>query len=315
MALIDHIIPLSYGRFGFQSRSKKWQFQWEPDHLSGKTALVTGANSGIGFETAQALCQMGAHVYLAVRNKSKGQESLQMILKKMPTAKVELVEVDMTSLESIHQLCTEMLQKNQPIDILIHNAGAMYKEREFNAEGLEKTFVISALGPFFMNHLLTPILNQSQNARVIHVASGGMYLQSVDLSDIGFRTQAYRDMKAYAHGKRVMVILSELFAELWKNTSIQSFAMHPGWVDTPALAAAMPGFYNLTKSILRSAPQGADTLIWLSAESSDKIQSGAFYFDREIKPIDANNKTRLNDKQKKSIWDYCSRMIDSVYQK
>ena len=152
-----------------------------------------------------------------------------------------------------------------------------------DTDGLELTFATHVVGPHLLTRLLRGRLEQSPDARVVWVSSGGMYTRRLNLRDPNWTARReYDGVLAYAETKRAQVVLSELWAEQLRGTSVKVNAMHPGWADTPAVQSSIPGFYQLTRRILRTPAEGADTIIWLAASDAAREHTGEFFFDREF---------------------------------
>ena len=134
-----------------------------------------------------------------------------------------------------------------------------------------------------MLSLLLPALKSSSDARVINVASGGMYTQGLRASMLGPRPSDYDGPTAYARAKRGLVILSEIWGRQWKDHGISVHAMHPGWVDTPGLETSLPAFHRQLRRWLRTPEQGTDTIVWLAASPDAHRASGHFWLDRKIR--------------------------------
>lgn len=148
-----------------------------------------------------------------------------------------------------------------------------------NAEGLEKNFATNTLGVYILTQSLIPLLQKSRDPRVITVSSGGMLVQKLCSDDLQAERGSFDGTMVYAQNKRQQVELTEHWAKA--NPAIHFSAMHPGWADTPAVSTAMPQFHQMMGDRLRSAEQGADTLIWLAlAKAAAKTPSGLFFQDR-----------------------------------
>ena len=264
----------SFDRLGFLRHQRSFNPNDLPALLTGRRYLVTGANSGIGFATALGLATRGAEVWMLCRDKTRGEEALQQIRQQSQSEKVFLSLVDIASLASIRRFVEGFPQ--EPIDGLAHNAGLLPAERQLSPEGAEITFAAHVLGPQLLTTLLLPRLKMAAAPRVVFVSSGGMYTKKLSLDDLNWERRTYDGVAAYAQTKRMQVILAELWKEVEPEVSF--YAMHPGWAETPALQKSLPTFYKITKTFLRSAEQGADTLLWLLA--GPKQESGTFWFDR-----------------------------------
>jgi dehydrogenase/reductase SDR family member 12 len=265
----------SFDRFGFLRHQRNFKPNDIPETLAGKTYLITGANSGLGFETALDLATRGAEVWMLCRDKVRGEEALHKVQQQSQSNKVSLSLIDMASFASIRSFVESF--PREAIDGLAHNAGLLPLERQESPEGAEITFAAHVLGPQLLTTLLLPKLKKApEEARVVFVSSGGMYTTKLSLDDLDWKRRKYDGVAAYAQTKRMQVILTEIWKEA--EPKVLFYSMHPGWAETPALQKSLPTFYKITKRFLRSAAQGADTIIWLL--TGPKQASGTFWFDR-----------------------------------
>lgn len=269
---------LKFTRLGYQRAKKHWKGL--AADLSGKQAVITGATSGLGRETAIALAKMGADILVVARNRDKVQE-LANLIEQETGQQIRSVIADLSSIEETARAAEEIASQFARIDILVNNAGALFNERTITPEQLEKSFALLLLSPFVLTETLLPNLKQSPQGRVINVSSGGMYTQPVYPDDLNYEQGNYDGPKAYARAKRGLVDMTEAWTRLHADSPVTFNAMHPGWADTPAVASSLPGFYKVTKSWLRTPREGADTIIWLAAAKEVADQSGRFWLDRE----------------------------------
>ncbi|XP_037383157.1 dehydrogenase/reductase SDR family member 12 isoform X2 [Talpa occidentalis] len=159
----------------------------------------------------------------------------------------------------------------------------MVNKRELTEDGLEKNFATNTLGVYILTTALIPVLEKAHDPRVITVSSGGMLVQKLSISDLQSERTAFNGTMVYAQNKRQQVVLTERWAQ--QHPAIHFSSMHPGWVDTPAVRQSMPGFHARLKDRLRSAAQGADTVLWLALSSAAPLQpSGQFFQDRKPVP-------------------------------
>lgn len=169
--------------------------------------------------------------------------------------------------------------------MLIHGAGAINKDYRTNDAGIELTVASQVIAPFLLTRLLLPPLRAAGRraggpARVIAVSSGGMYSQRLDPQTLQMPASGYKGATAYARAKRAQVALSREWARRLDGAEVTFHATHPGWADTPGLAAALPGFHRVMGSIPRSPQQGADTVVWLASTDAGRLGSGQFWHDR-----------------------------------
>jgi dehydrogenase/reductase SDR family member 12 len=281
----DPLALFSFNRMGFELN----RLGFEPDDLprdaGGRIALVTGANSGMGYATSLELARRGFDVWMLCRDPVRGREARDSIARSVASARgeghVHLGVVDMASLGSIRRFVREFPPGR--VDVLVHNAGVLPHEKLLGADGVELTFATHVLGPFALTALLHDRLSQSGDARVIFVASGGLYLQRLDLSLVDVEAARFDGTRAYANAKRAQVVLAHVLAERFSGREAITFAsMHPGWADTNALRTSLPRFHSMMRHLLRSAEQGADTIVWLAASPTPKGTHGALWFDRRV---------------------------------
>ena len=201
---------------------------------TGKVMLVTGANSGIGYQAALELARHGAHVLLGVRNPAKGQDALQRLLREAPGASAEVVELDVASLSSVHSFAEGFLRREQALDVLINNAGVMaLPKRELTADGFERQFATNHLGHFALTGLLLPALKRSSVARVVTVASRAHRNGTIEGDNLQSE-RSYDPMGVYANTKLANLLFAYELDRRLKAAggSLLSIAAHPGVAKT-----------------------------------------------------------------------------------
>ena len=302
-AVVDPTIVFSFDRTGFWIHSATFDSADLDVNLRGRVCLVTGANSGIGFEAAKALAERGADVWLLCRDPERGRAAVDAIRREVPLARLYCETLDVSSLASMRSFCERFPAER--VDVLIHNAGVLPQERRETPEGIELTWATNVVGPFLLTHLLLPKLRASEAARVITVSSGGMYSTRLTVDDVESRTGTFSGVKAYALTKRAQVVLNELWAEHNPESGITFAAMHPGWVDTPGLRSSLSGFYRLMRKRLRTPAQGADTIVWLAVCPRITGQSGRFWFDRRPRRTHFLPGTRETQNDLRRLWARC----------
>ncbi|XP_073144514.1 uncharacterized protein [Henckelia pumila] len=252
--------------------------------IEGKNCIVTGANSGIGYATAEGLASRGATVYIVCRNKERGEAALSKIQAATGNKNVFLEVCDISSTRDVKSFATRFSSKDKPIHILVNNAGLLENNRLTTSEGFEMNFAVNVLGTYTMTELMLPFLEKAApDARVINVASGGMYTSPLT-DDLQFSGDKFDGVEQYARNKRVQVALTEKWAEKYKDKGLGFYSMHPGWADTPGVATSLPRFSKKLSGNLRTIEEGADTIIWLALQPKEKLISGGFYFDRAEAP-------------------------------
>lgn len=299
--LLDRTVVPGYSKIGYLVRRTWWPADDpRPGSLAGKRALVTGAGSGLGQETALGLARLGAAVHLLVRNEVKGRAAADAILAELPGADVHVEVCDMSDLTAVRRVADDLAGRLPRLDVLVHNAGALPAERTESPDGHELTVAVHVLGPLLMTERLRPVL-AGHDARVVLVSSGGMYTQRLPVHDPDYERGDYKGTVAYARSKRMQVALAPLMQERWRTDGITVHTMHPGWADTPGVASSLPLFKKITGPVLRDARAGADTVVWLAA-TEPAPAGGRFWHDREARPTHYRAATRESAEDRGAMW-------------
>lgn len=271
--------------------------------MSGRRALVTGANSGIGFATAHGLARLGAQVTLCCRDAARGAAAAEALVTAQPGARVDVARLDVSDLNDVRRFAAAL--EGAPVHIVVHNAGTMPDTREVTPAGDEVTLATHVLGPHLLTRALAPSLAAAGHARVVWVSSGGMYSRKLRVSDPDITARPYDPLDAYACTKRMQVVLAELWAERLRAQGTVVHAMHPGWADTPAVARFMPKFHKAMAGRLRTPEQGADTVTWVCAAAAPGATTGLFYFDRAPRSTHLLPWTRESSADRDALWAMC----------
>lgn len=200
--------------------------------LSGKTIVITGGNSGIGYEAAIGLAAMGGRVVITARNPQKGADALARIKKRSASEQVEVRPLDLASFASIRSFAAEWLAGESRLDVLINNAGGILTDRELTEEGFEKTFGANHLGHFLLTDLLLDQIKQSAPARIINVASLAHRGGRPNMTDLNWEVRRYRGPQAYNDSKLCNVLYTLELARRLEGTGVTVNCCHPGPVRT-----------------------------------------------------------------------------------
>ena len=251
-----------------------------PDQ-TGRVAVVTGANTGLGYHTAVALAQSGAHVVLAVRNLEKGNLALARIVAAHPKADVTLQGLDLSSLKSVRTAATALRTAYPRIDLLINNAGVMWTPKQLTADGFEMQFGTNHLGHFALTGLLLDNLLGVRGSRVVTVSSTGhRFRAAIHFDDLQWE-QHYDRIAAYGQSKLANLLftyeLQRRLADKQQNTI--ATAAHPGGSNTELArhlpAVFKPAFTMLGPLLFQNAAMGA--LPTLRAATDPDVQGGQYY--------------------------------------
>jgi NAD(P)-dependent dehydrogenase (short-subunit alcohol dehydrogenase family) len=275
---LDGSIVLSFDRSGFRRHAASFAASDLDVDLTGHVCLVTGANSGIGFQTALGLAARRATVWLLCRNRQRADNAVREIRRRTGSRRVHSAQLDVSDLGAVRRFVRDF--EPRVVDVLVHNAGVLPDSRIESPDGHELTLATHVLGPTLLTRLLLPKLRRSADPRVVMVSSGGMYTQRLSVADVEWRDRPYDGVTAYARTKRMQVVLAEQLADELRPHGISVNSMHPGWADTPAVRTSLPRFWKTMQRRLRTPAEGADTAIWLAASVAARGQSGRFWFDR-----------------------------------
>jgi NAD(P)-dependent dehydrogenase (short-subunit alcohol dehydrogenase family) len=257
----------------------KWTTADIPDQ-TGRVAVITGANTGLGYETAAALAAKGAHVVLAVRNLDKGKDAALLISRRHPSADLALQELDLTSLESIRAAADQLRATHDRIDLLINNAGVMYTPKSTTKDGFELQFGTNHLGHFAFTALLLDRLLPVAGSRIVTVSSvGHRILADIHFDDLQWERR-YNRVAAYGQAKLANLLFTyELQRRLAPHGSTIAAAAHPGGSNTelgrytPALAR--PAVDLFFSRIAQDPAMGA--LPTLRAATDPAVLGGQYY--------------------------------------
>jgi NAD(P)-dependent dehydrogenase (short-subunit alcohol dehydrogenase family)/carbon monoxide dehydrogenase subunit G len=302
------IVP---GLLGFTNVGYHWHKRsWKPLAVSlrGRTAVVTGATSGLGQAAASQLAELGARVILVGRNPDKAEDTRREIVAATGNDNVAVALADLSLLADVRKLARKLLETEPRIHVLVNNAGVLLNQRTTTPEGNEATLATNLLAPYLLTQTLLPRLLKSAPSRIINVSSGGMYTTGLVLDDLQYEKSAYDGSRAYARTKRALVTLTEMWAERLKDSGVVVHAMHPGWADTPGVAGSLPGFHTITRHLLRTAEQGADTITWLAAAEEAAKVTGVFWLDREPHTTHVFPGTDPSPQERQELWDALARL-------
>lgn len=252
----------------------RWTAANIPD-LTGKTVIVTGANSGIGLEMARALTGKHANVVLACRNEERGKAALQSIVREHPEARAELIQLDLSNLASIHRFADEFTGRHGRLEILINNAGIMVPPFAKTVDGFESQFGTNHLGHFALTGLLLDSLLHTTRARVVTVSSGGHRFGKIDFDNLNAE-HTYDRGKAYGQSKLANLLFTSELQRRFERAGLETIAVaaHPGWTATN-LAVHWQMVRMLTPWIGQQADMGA--LPALYAATASDVHGGDYF--------------------------------------
>jgi NAD(P)-dependent dehydrogenase (short-subunit alcohol dehydrogenase family) len=270
--------------------------------MSGKICIVTGANSGIGKETALGLAQMGARVVMVCRNAEKGKAALEEIRRESGSSQVDLLIADMSSQASVRALAEQIQQKYPRLDVLVNNAGGGAPARKLSADGIEMTLATNHLGPALLTLLLLELLKASAPSRIVNVSSSEAQSPArLDMNDLQFERRKYRSVAAYGQSKLLVNTFTFELARRLAGTGVTANCLHPGAVATNIWSAIPIGklIIAVGKPFMLNSKQGAAVSLYL-ATSPEVAQVSGEYFVKS-KPAKSNPLSR-DPKLMAEVW-------------
>lgn len=243
-------------------------------------ALVTGATSGIGFETARGLARMGARVVLGARDPLRGQRAVQSIERTIAGAQAEYLLGDLSSINEVRRVANDYRNRYGRLDILVNNVGGLFIGRKTSAEGFEMTFALNHLSYFLLTDLLLPVLVSSAPARVVNVSSEAHRNAEIRFDDLNL-TRRYFGWTAYSQSKLANVLFTYELAHRLENSGVTANALHPGFVRTGLVTKNTNTFLSVLFWLIfrmgMSPRQGAQTSLLLAASPDLEMVSGQYY--------------------------------------
>jgi NAD(P)-dependent dehydrogenase (short-subunit alcohol dehydrogenase family) len=303
--------------------SAKWTTQQIPDQ-SGRRAIVTGANSGLGLVTALELARAGAHVVMACRNLEKGEEARASIAATVPAAELELAALDLSSLDSVRAFAEHVQDGHDGIDLLINNAGVMATPRRETADGFELQFGTNHLGHFALTGLLIGALEGRDDARVVTLSSTAHRTGRIAFDNLDGRHHYFR-WRAYGQSKLANLLFAlELDRRLRAaGSSVKSLAAHPGYASTNLQHAGPPGldsaFMRLSNWLVaQSEEMGALPTLYAATEPG--LEGGTYVgpdgFAEQRghpRPVSPNRAAR-DEEVARRLWDVSEEMTGVRYE-
>lgn len=277
--------------------------------LTGKYALVTGANTGIGKETARVLALRGAHVTMACRNQEKAEQARRQIVDisggRIPIEQLDLLELDLNALASVRKSAESFNGRGISLDLLVNNAGIMIPMERRTEDDFEAHLGINHLAHFLFTNLIMESLTKSEGCRVVCVASSAMGMATLTpaLEDLNWKRRKHSGFRSYGDSKLMNLMFARELNRRQGKNGVVANALHPGVIATElARDQSLPfmamGIFMLP--FMKSVPRGAATSIYVATNPDYASRGGLFFSDcREKKPA---HKLALNDQTCADLW-------------
>jgi len=272
--------------------------------MQQKNIIITGATDGIGLAAAKSIASKGYHIGLVGRNPDKGKKAIEEIISHSGNENLDFFECNLSLVANVKDLADRIKQKHSKIDVLLNNAGGANKTKQITSEGLEKTFSTNQMNYFVLSTELLNILSESNDGRIVNVASNAHIGAEVDYENVNSE-KSFSAWTSYCVSKLMNIMFTYQLASMQDKVSVN--VLHPGFVDTNI--AGNEG--NLIKYIVkfgakmfaRTVDNGADSSIYLSTSDEVKGISGKYFFKcREIR----SSRASYVEEDWKKVWDLCS---------
>ncbi|PIH60131.1 SDR family oxidoreductase [Paenibacillus sp. LK1] len=259
--------------------------------MSIPTAVVTGANSGMGLATTIELARQGYHVIMACRSEKRGQQALEEALRQSGSTAIELMLCDLGSLESIRHFVQSFRERYDTLDVLVNNAGVVMLKRQETSDGFEQAIGINHLGHFLLTLLLIEPLKSAKQGRIVNVSSGAYKAGKIHFEDPHLH-KSYNPIKSYAQSKLANVLFTRVLARKLADTRITVNCLHPGAVGTSIGVDRNTGFGTRIMALVGKLPfflspeEGAQTANYLATSPEVAGVTGRYFYqqkDQELK--------------------------------
>lgn len=271
----------------------------EKNSMIGKICMITGANSGIGKQTAIGLADMGATIIMVCHDVAKGEAALNEIKEKTGNSSIDLLLADLSSQQAIRDLVEEFNNKYQELHVLINNAGVVLSKRHGTVDGFETQFAVNYLAPFLLTNLLLDVLKANAPARIVNVSSEVHQRATLDFNDLQSEKK-YGAFLTYGRSKLALTLFTYELARRLQGSGVTVNAVHPGVVRTN-LGRDMDWFSRgFTKVFFKSPVKGAETSIYVASSPEIEGITGKYFANKKEKP---SSKASYDEALAKRLWD------------
>lgn len=281
-----------------------------PTSAPRKIALVTGATNGIGKVTALELAKAGYRVLLTSRDAAKGKKVLEEMRAQSGNDALELFVGDLSSMTDVRRIALEIRARHSKLDVLVNNAGGLFKERSTTVDGFEYTFAFNHLSYFLLTNLLLPNLKAAGDARVVSVSSAANRLGKIHWDDLQFST-GYSAYAAYNQSKLMNVLFANALARRLRGTGVTSNSLHPGVVRSGF--NFNPGgpirvVFAISKLMAVSPEKGAQTSLYLATSPEVNGVTGQYFANKKQKRANAS---AYDERAQERLWDLSEKLLSS----
>ena len=276
--------------------------QHTTDEMSGKVAMVTGANAGMGKEISLGMARRGATLVMVCRDAKRGEAARSDVQDQTGNPNVELLVADLSSQQSIRQGVREFTARHDRLHVLVNNAGLSSSNRTETVDGLETVFATNHLGPFLLTNLLLPVLTSSAPARIVTVSSGAQAMGKIDFDDLQ-STHGYGEIRSYNASKLANILFTYELARRIKGSGVTANAVEPGFVKTNL---KVPFPFSVFSFMRGKAVDGAKPSIFLASSRDVEGISGTFFNNKGV--AIKSSKITYDDSVAHRLWEHSSKL-------
>lgn len=278
-----------------------------------KTALITGANSGIGKMTSLELAKQGYHIIMVCRSQDKAEKARKEIIDESNNKHIDLVICDLGTMKQIHEVAKTICDSYPKLDLLVNNAGMLPdRDRKKTKEGLEVTFAVNHLSYFLLTRELMPLLKKADSARIVNVASEAHRTGRFNPDNLQLE-KGYETYKSYGNSKLYNIMFTRRLAKELEDTAITTYSLHPGVVatnfatDSDSLFSTL---FSLGRFFMISPEKGAETTNYLCTEPGIERLNGQYFVKK--KPVKPKIKAATDDVACDRLWQQSEEIVEAV---
>lgn len=280
--------------------------------MKGKRCLITGATQGLGRVAALALARQGASVVIIGRDPKRTQETVEELRQESGNPEVEALVADLMYVTEVRRVAREYASRYPRLDVLLNNAGALFRRRELTREGFEQTFALNHLAYFTLTRDLMELLCRSAPARVVSLTSVVQGMARLDFDDLSTEL-SYTPMRAYSRSKLANVMFTRELARRLEGKNVTANCLHPGMVRTGfgrgTMSPLMRAIGKLFIPFTSTPEQGADTAVWLASSPEVEGVTGRYFIRRREKKV---NRQALDGAACARLWDVSEQLVNRV---
>ena len=283
--------------------------------LTSKIIIITGANKGIGKQTALEFAKMNATLIFGCRDPKRAENAKSEILQTCSTAKIDIIQLDLSDLSSVRNFTSSFKSKYNRLDILINNAGIISVKRKLTRDGLENIMATNYFGPFLLTNLLLDVLQKTEKSRIINMTSNAHFYSYLNVDDLN-NEKKYDSTQVYGGSKLANIMFTKELAQRLEQTNVKTCCVHPGIVRTSLVTDGCEGdifmkvfiplFYPIIYLMTKNCIQGSQTTLHCSLIPFDKLENGKYYVDCKVA---TPNKLAQIKEMSKKLWEESERLV------